>query len=315
MKTFQINSQIYSNIYLLSQQEFVNSICTIHINKIKTIKLPLILAIASSSLISQQLHSDITQREFYLNSSISIDNSLYNKIEDALKMKEIQLENENEIYKFAKFGQEIGNDQFMLPFNKYCEEAEEICDKNIYIDILKHKISLKTPILECSKEINFIAKYFLDLENKLYELGKDINNLEIIQEIIKSDSLVLESEDNLLNFVLKLCGFNKAYESLFEYVWLEYCSVDSVKTFIGYVQENIFTSVNSIWAINCINRRLIQEIIPLQPHKIRHTNNNNSNNDKSSKITYDDAIEAIFTGSSSIGLSSSDSDSSVFYDS
>ena len=89
----------------------------------------------------------------------------------------------------------------------------------------------------------------------------------VIECIIKQESLILETEDDLLLFIIKLCEQNNIYELLFEHVWLEYCSVESISKFVQYIDDHVCKDNHLKSIIKCINRRLIQEQIPMQEKK------------------------------------------------
>ena len=66
MANFKFVSPFFENIYSVSKQEITNRICTIHINNNKEIKIPLLVAVSFSSLISQMLTNDSLMTDFYI---------------------------------------------------------------------------------------------------------------------------------------------------------------------------------------------------------------------------------------------------------
>ena len=99
---------------------------------------------------------------------------------------------------------------------------------------------------------------------RVIELGKDIKYYNIIESIVKQKNLQLETEDDLLFFILKLCEENNEYELLFENVLLEYCSTEAIKEFIEYIDKYICKDNHFRCILKCLDRRLIQEQIPAQ---------------------------------------------------
>ena len=98
----------------------------------------------------------------------------------------------------------------------------------------------------------------------LVKILNTIKYYNIIESIIKHENLLLETEDELLLFILKLCEENNEYELLFENVLLEYCSTEAITKFIEYVNKYVCKDNHFKSILKCINRRLIQEQIPVQ---------------------------------------------------
>ena len=264
MTNFKIVSPFFENISLISQQEITNKICTIHINSNKEIKIPLLVAVSFSNLISQMLLSDALMTDFYINDSSidDINDSIIDKLSDLMNLKEIQLENE-EIVKIAKLGKILGNCELLTPFKNSMKELEHDLNEENAIALIKQKISFDIPIEELQSEVSFVASNFTNFVNQLIELGSDMKYQNVIEGVVKHEKIQLEKEDDMLLFILKLCEQNNNYELLFQYVWLEYCSVESISIFIQYVNEKICKDNHLKSIIRCINRRLVQDQMPI----------------------------------------------------
>ena len=94
MANFKFVSPFFENIYSVSKQEITNRICTIHINNNKEIKIPLLVAVSFSSLISQMLTNDSLMTDFYIEdpSLNDIQDSVIDKLIELLNLNEIQIE-------------------------------------------------------------------------------------------------------------------------------------------------------------------------------------------------------------------------------
>ena len=86
---------------------------------------------------------------------------------------------------------------------------------------------------------------------------------QIIESIIQNENLLLKSEDELLLFILKLCEIDYQFEILFEYVFLEYCSTESIQEFLSYLKKAHFDNQQEQNILKCLSRRLLQKNLPL----------------------------------------------------
>ena len=202
--------------------------------------------------------------DFYIdNHDNDINQSTVDKIQNLLNNEEIYIEKE-EFVQFAKLGKFLENNELTEPFvNLHSEYEQNMTEENV-ISLIQQKLEFNIAIEELKTEISFISKNFTKFINKLIELGKDTKYFSIIDCIVKNENMQLESEDELLLFILQLCEQNKIYELLFQYIWLEYCSVEAISQFIDYTNKNVFKDIHVKSIINCINRRLLQEQIPIQ---------------------------------------------------
>ena len=294
MTKFQINSEFYSNVCLILDKEITNKMCKLQINEFKAFEIPLFRLISSSSIFIQQILSDLTKDYFTINIPFNnnITEEFIQKIEKALNQEEIELKNDEEIINFALFGKSIKNQCFLDVLS--ANFNEEITNENV-IKLIKTKYLFGYQLKEIEKEISFVSENFSKFKEELHELVKDISYQFIIESIIKNNKLKLENEDELLEFVLELCKENKEYEYLFEFVWLEYCSVSIIKELIEYSNENIFITRSSKAVSSCFSRRLIQEKIPIDlsnSKEARYCSKNNEykeNNENEKYIEYNDA--------------------------
>ena len=257
MTNFKFVSSFFENIYSVSKQEITNRICTIHINNNKEIKIPLLVAVSFSSLISQMLTNDSLMTDFYIEdpSLNDIQDSVIDKLIELLNLNEIQIENE-EIQQFGKLGKFLGNKELIQIYLNFVKENEQNMNEENVLPLIQQKYSFGIPMEEFNSEFSFVSSKFTKFVDQLIELGKDIKYYNIIESIVKQENLLLETEDELLLFILKLCEEND--------VWLEYCSTEAIREFIEYINKYICKDNHFKCILKCINRRLIQEQIPVQ---------------------------------------------------
>ena len=284
MTKFKINSQFYSNICLVLDKEITNHMCRLHINEYEAFEIPLLRLISASSVLTQKFLSDLTLNDFYIKVPFNnkISKNLIQKIQNALNLEEVQLENEDEIINFSLFGKTINNEQFLEPISQILNT--EISKENV-IKILETKYSCGYQYSGDDQEIQFISANFSSLKEDLLKLALDTTFKPLIELILQNNQLKLQDEDELLTFILDLCNTNNDYEYLFEYVWLEYCSVNKIKELLEYANKNIFTTQSSIALSKCFSRRLIQEKLPVE---ISHNKNESRYVQKSQFVEYND---------------------------
>lgn len=91
---------------------------------------------------------------------------------------------------------------------------------------------------------NYISSNFDDIDKeKLKTLDKSI-----IEKIIKSDSLILEEEDSLLNFIIDLYKKDQIYSDLFEYVYFANVKEETLEEFVNcfsldYINSGIWMKI------------------------------------------------------------------------
>jgi hypothetical protein len=224
------------------------------------------------------LSSDPTQHEFKftLKSFDAYGCDVLDKIKRSIiKDESVHIDNEEEIECFAKFGQLIGNDDFVSPlYAHFNEESKSLREDNV-VHILNTKRIFN--IVDTHNETTFIAEHFDSMsENEEFvTFSRNSSNAHIIESIITSSSFRIENEDKLLSFLLTICHDNPEFESLiplFEHLFLEYCSSPKCHDFITFVLNNTETRTMKT-LVSCIGRRLTQPNIPMNPHflKERHT--------------------------------------------
>ena len=126
-------------------------------------------------------------------------------------------------------------------------QVDNVIDRLISILSIEHKMDEFISIdVHSSKEIfNFIACHFEEIDKE--QLSK--LDIEMLDEIFKSDSLQINDEDSLLQFFISLYHKDASYSFLFEYILFSNISQKSIEKFIETVQ---FDHINSaIWNSTC----------------------------------------------------------------
>ena len=265
-KDFNYKSQVFSNLSLIYENEIPNCKCALIINSEKKIEIPLILAVLSSKVITDQYLNDVTSREFHtpVHFFYPVSDSFYQKLNDAIHVKNISLDTEEEIINFACFGKAIGNVEYYAPLNDLCNDKEKSLSKENVLIQLERKIFFNFDIAECQPEIKFLAENFESMKEDLLRLSKNPQYYHIIVSIVSSGSLMLKNEDSLLEFILMINNENSLYETLFDFVLLQYCSMEMVLKLIDFSKQLITNKcIGSI--INCFSKRLLHEMATLYP--------------------------------------------------
>ena len=158
--------------------------------------------------------------------------------------------------------------------------AQELENKNLCGNILRRtgkELTVETCIdrlkklssygVACDEELEFIAAHFYELEK---ERLKEIN-LDLLNQILFSDSLVLESEDALYEFVAELFTANPDNQGvcfrLFGALWFDCLSLENVQAFCK-ISGHFLHQMDSIMWEN-VSRRLCHQIVVDQTDSMR----------------------------------------------
>ena len=248
------------DITSFANSDLTNKPIKIKINNNKNeIKISLFLACLYSSQVTRMIELDPTQEIFNFQMEFEgvIYDSFYQKIEDFLNAKTVELKEENEIINFAYFGKAFGNENFINPFITYFKDP----NKENALNILLKKIKLVDPS-NYENEIKIIAENFQDYAERLLTISNDIKYYNIIEEIITNKHFRIPNEGFLLNFILQLCEINNLYERFFEHVWTEFCNQEVLKRFIEYTEKHACNNPCQKAMISCLSRKLLHEKYP-----------------------------------------------------
>jgi hypothetical protein len=182
-----------------------------------------------SPRISNLRKSDCTIEEFEIETvdsgkcferflSLGFGSSVYLNCEDYLIFQHLSVElGSTEFYEqvFEKFEIEIN--------------PQNICDR------LKHLEKLNC---FCENEIAFAASHFTNIDST----SIDKLSVSLLFEILKHDSLIIQSEDWLFDIVLSLILKDKDYCSLLELIGYEYLSKSSIESFFDLISKSSIES-------------------------------------------------------------------------
>ena len=198
----------------MCDKELTNSPCKVHINE-HEIEVPLILALSCFSCLTNEINIDATQRDFSIDVDFKhpIDHTFIDKLVDILYMRSVTL-NTDEVINLAIFGERVNNRYFLLPYEEQVRSLESTLSLDNCFDIILKKHDFHIDASSCSKEVTLISENFESQKSKLTSIASDITYIPIILSVITSESLKLENEDSLLDFVLSLCSIDREYESL-----------------------------------------------------------------------------------------------------
>jgi hypothetical protein len=237
MAKFSLSSFSLSNLKSVVKniEMYKEHKCSIIINDEFSIEIPVVIAAVLSKSITKMLENDPTLQtfKFTLKTLNHSNKEAFDKIKIVLVGdNEAEVNNEEEMKVFADFGLVFGNDDFVSPLNTKLKEDSESLNAGNVVSVLdlKHVFNIDNT----EKEFSFIAQNFdsLSSNEQFISFSRKSENVNIIEQIIKSKSLQMKNEDVLLSFLLSICGKNEEVESLiplFENLFLEYCSADKCK--------------------------------------------------------------------------------------
>jgi hypothetical protein len=145
---------------------------------------------------------------------------------------------------FVSLCTELGNEDLCC---QILDSVKLTCDN--VLGVLKMK---REAVWDCSTELEFAASHFHEL------LQSDIEGLNMIDlsNVLTSRSLRIQSEDWLYEVVKHFVKQREEDFWLFEFVWFEYLSAESISSFVE-MSENHLSSLNLvIWRSICA--RLLQ---------------------------------------------------------
>lgn len=223
--------------------------------------------ILSADLLSptiSKIHlSDPTIKEFWINTEA---HGNFNHILNLLKFENEEIPEDEIPYLFEVLNI-LGIEK--VNFNNNSNEEENTLD-NILNHIILHQ---KLPQLfqnQLSKDISFFTSHFTELTDQLLrEIEAGRNEIEkfVLDDILNSSDLQIETEDELLDFVNNLCRHDPKYACFYEYVDFKYVAdTASIKNFVDIFQCGDMN--HSIWDTIC--KRLEQEVKDDGENQRRH---------------------------------------------
>ena len=260
-------------LYLIKKGNNEIEYFIIKLNELE-IKIPIEIAICYSTKVLELLNKDSTIREYQVNVDFHNQN-IINEIIEVLTDEnqtncEIEFQNENDLFDFILFCKAIGYEQYLNYFDNFLSKySQNLTIKNClkvfsYCNSIGHFENV-------DKIISFISAHFYDLikEEEFYLWCCDDKNFEYLESVLSNELLQINDENELLKFIIKLCGENHIFELLFCYVYLEYCDISTIKLFINYIntQKLEFQEMSMKSILQCLCRRLYQEKLPISVAK------------------------------------------------
>ena len=267
---FSVGSDCFSNIKkleIIDSNDFV-----ININD-RTLTLPLLTAISLSTKITQLILKDSTLKEKGFNVEFKTETSI-DKIIDVLSKNIVKSNltlNEEEILDFAVFGTIFGNKEFVRPLYS---SLEKCVNSGITVDNVISVIGEKTIVAmieekerDIEEEIGIIAKNFSKLckRPEFIKWCLMVENEEFVDKILNHDELFVNTEDDVLSFVLAInndatYGRNR-FMHLFSNVYLEFCNKASCESFLNFVESNdsLKEQGSRKTMISCIKRYIFKD--------------------------------------------------------
>ena len=214
---------------------------------------------------------------------------------------EVENLSNEDILDYFEFGCNIGCSLFMRPLleqyakqsaNGYNFENEPIenilsiiTNKTILLQYTEENKSISN--INIDNEINFVSRQLFKLFNNdvFIKWCLEAENFDTLENIIRNENVIVSSEDSLLDFILFLSQQNETYYHLLEYVFFEYCSIESISQFITTCKHIIsspeYQGKESLLFFECLSRRCLKlcngtKLEQLQRHtktKITETRN------------------------------------------
>lgn len=189
-----------------------------------------------SPVVSKLFLIDPTIKEFTLKTKDS--SKCCEIIESLLNGSEVKIPHALQIT-FQSISIELGNEELLT-----CVQ-DHLTNENV-IDylLIRSNMSFNT-----ESEIEYIASHFYEFKPKVISSL----SLSIIDSILSSPSLVIESEHRLFEFINDLISkHGDEYRLLFSYLHLEYLNRDEISIFIESIDLN-----NIVHYLPCIYRHLL----------------------------------------------------------
>ena len=202
--------------------------------------LPMEIAICYSNYILSLFRTDLTTRRCEINCKFLNENSTEKIVNLFLdpNFSKLQFDSNSleELIDLMVFGKEfdcdIINSQITSIFSK---NSDQITEENALLLLSSFLNYGYFDIVE--KVISFISQHFYSFAEKNEFIQWFCKNEydEVLESIINNEFLKLESENQLLQFLIKLCTKKNKFEHLFGLIHLKYCDSNTINLFINYI--------------------------------------------------------------------------------
>ena len=193
----------------------------------KELKLPLTTAICLSDIVEMMYKTDRSATELNINVGVknaeSID--LFYKLLEGCEINIC-----DNYADFLVLGKAIGNSDIVkLSF----KQMEDSLSPQTVLDLISLKCASN---LQVDSEISYAAAHLAEMPF-FVEWAVTVDT-EIVERILRSTDLQIESEDSLIDLIIKMCRKKKECEYLFSVVMLEYATVEGIQRFCSYISTH-----------------------------------------------------------------------------
>ena len=232
---------------------------TFNINN-KQLKLPLTTAICLSDIVESMYKADRSATEM----NITIDIKNPSSIDLFYKLLEGCEVNIYENYSdFLVLGKAIGNSDIVkLSF----KQMEDSISPQTVLDLISLKCASNLPV---DFEISYAASHLSEMPF-FVEWAVTIDT-EIVERILRSNELQIESEDSLIDLIINMSRRKKECEYLFSSVMLEYATVDGIQRFCNYISNHELDGATFALIWQPIANRLQLQLADRPKKLTRHT--------------------------------------------
>lgn len=251
---FALSSQGLTNLQAVATSE----VFTIIVGK-KKYPMPKFIAAFISPVIAKLLQDQPNAVSFKINVNDE-DNSFRSIIQLGYgQMIQIDPTQRKTIQQIAMA---LGNDEIVAACDK-ANKANVSKKKFTPANICKIIQTKKEMFMNISKDVQYAAAHFYEInQDELAGLDYDILNA-----ILSQSGLVVQTETNLFNFILRLVKERGArFGNLFGYVLFEYIAEEEMTDFVSLYSGNQLNE--SVWA--AVSRRLVLPIKPVMDMDERH---------------------------------------------
>lgn len=179
----------------------------------------------------------------------------------------------------------------------------EITAENVFSNVQYHEKYAYFFSQNLGQEIEFISSHFYELSEK-----EELSTLsvETLEAIFSSESIQLNSEDQLLRAINKLYSKSRSYYPLFEYIKFNFLSTEAIQEFIEIFDSNDLTKVTWNQICNRLKCEVENKIQCDKRYTDKKPKKNNAKafikkNDKKSNSKSDFSVKTIIVGDSGVG--------------
>ncbi|EAY12966.1 hypothetical protein TVAG_405120 [Trichomonas vaginalis G3] len=240
MVLIQLNNSTLQRINDYNAQDKV----TLTINNIEIV-FNKSFAIAISQMIYSQYLLDKNIDKIDINSDI-ISNDTYNILKDFFQYRTTELDVDETVLKdLLHVGMSLEIQELIDLYKSNVIDKTKLDITNC-IQLLEFYMdfSWNDKLIECT---NFIAEHFYEIDqNQLKVISKKFG-VDILEQILNNKKFEITNEDSLAKFIISLAREDIVFSSLFENIYFEFCSEETIREMKDFVNsDNYQDVVNSL---------------------------------------------------------------------